>query len=726
MAILAPLCLMAIVWSATGLPNERVDAGLMVLSIAIVILATHLRISLPNSKLQLSLSDAVVMFSLIYFGGEMAVVMAAVSAFSSGILDNSANRLTFTRRLINIEIAIVTVFGTAVAVLALFGSTESIVVHLPKTSFIILIAVVAGVPFVVNWLLMSAYLAIQGESRYWWTLKSYGDDAFLVYFCAAIIAGPSVMALRETNIFLSFVLLGFFIIVQLVFRRYHRDRVESEKHAEFAESQRVRLAEKHVAELKHYIGELEKKSYALRESREKYKHAAYHDPLTNLPNRNKFVESINQLLSRSRTNDQCFALIYLDLHRFKTINDSLGHAMGDRLIAQVASRLSELIEKGEMIGRFGGDEFAILLPRIERIDEATEFANRVVEALSQPFALNQRQVYTGVSIGIAIGSSRYSTAGDLLRDADIAMHRAKERKRSIVLFEDTMHVQAVSLLQLETDLRLAIERNEFELFFQPIVELQSTRFCGVEALVRWAHPELGQISPDGFIEVSESTGLIIPMTLQILESACLQLTEWNESADTTEPIFVSVNLSGKHFNRPDVVEDISGILMKTGVDPNCVKLEITETAVMENAERAATVLRRIKDLGVQLSIDDFGTGYSSLSYLQRFPIDTLKIDRAFVGSMEDGQQNGEIVRAILALADAMDLAVIAEGIESVHQLHQLRIMNCRYGQGYLFSHPLPPSEIRALMRNPRRWANLVPETAITIVPPPVTLEDRVC
>jgi EAL domain-containing protein (putative c-di-GMP-specific phosphodiesterase class I) len=305
------------------------------------------------------------------------------------------------------------------------------------------------------------------------------------------------------------------------------------------------------------------------------------------------------------------------------------------------------------------------------------------------------------------------------------MYRAKERKRSITVFEEGMHAQAMSLLQLETDLRRAVEQNEFELFYQPIIELGTMRLAGVEALVRWRHPDYGYVHPEKFIEVMEATGLVIPMTMQILEQACRQLNDWNSRQDIMGPLFVSVNLSGKHFNHPDVVEHVASALCKTGIDPRSVKLEITETAVMDNAERAATVLRLIKELGVQLCIDDFGTGYSSLSYLQRFPIDTLKIDRSFVRSMEDGRQNGEIVRTILALADAMRLSVVAEGIESVHQLHQLRILNCSLGQGYLFSHPLSATEIESLMKTADRWEDLVSGTSFSIVPPvPEILELR--
>jgi EAL domain-containing protein (putative c-di-GMP-specific phosphodiesterase class I) len=336
-----------------------------------------------------------------------------------------------------------------------------------------------------------------------------------------------------------------------------------------------------------------------------------------------------------------------------------------------------------------------------------EFAESVTSAVSKPYLLDGRQVFTSVSIGIAFGTLHYDEAEEILRDADIAMYHAKDNATSYVVFDDRMRTRAVSLLQLETDLRYAVERQEFELHYQPIVDLHTLHLSGFEALVRWNHPTLGLISPEKFIPVSESTGLIIPMTLQILESACRQTVEWQKTFGNTGPRFVSVNISGVHFADPSLTQHVKEILKKTAIDPRSLKLEITETAIMENGENAVDMLRQIKELGVQLSIDDFGTGYSSLGYLQRFPIDTLKIDRVFVRSMEDGRQNGEIVRAVLALADSLSLEAVAEGIESIHQFHQLRILACRYGQGYLFSAPVPAPDAETLLMDQDRWRNLL-------------------
>ena len=717
---LLPLSVLAGVWAVSGLSSERVEWTLIAFVLSFVLAAGQLRIQLPKTGLHLSLADPAVLFFLVYFGGELAIISSIALALTTPIGHVGKAPISLVWRLINLCISVTTIFATAVILLTLFGAPATIIANHDKMSLTLLVAVLALLPYVINVLLTSAYLSIRGDMGYWRSLRTRGADAIIVYLCSAIVAGLAVAAIEETNAFMFFAAIGFFATLQIAFSRYKTDYIESQKQVAKAERARTGLAEKHIAELKHYIGELEQTSRALKESRERYRHAAYHDPLTGLPNRNHFVDLIERLIKEARYGTSVqFALLCLDLRRFKNVNDSLGNAAGDHLISQVASRLSGIAANGVTVGRFSGDEFAVLIPNVATVDAALSHAESVIETLSEPFVLDGRQVFMGVAAGIAIGGSHSKTADDLLRDADIAMYRAKERNRSLVIFEENMRVQAVSLMQLETDLRLAIERNEFELFYQPILDLETMRFAGVEALVRWSHPKIGRIAPDKFIDVSEATGLIIPMTLQILESACLQLKTWNSRHSPPDHIFASINLSGRHFTHPEVVEHIEQILQKTAINPLNIKLEITETAVMDNAERAATVLKKIKELGVQLSIDDFGTGYSSLSYLQRFPIDTLKIDRSFVRSMEDGRQNGEIVRAILALADAMNLSVVAEGIESVHQLHQLRILNCQFGQGYLFSHPLPASEIEGLLENRARWENLVSGSTFSIVPPAI-------
>jgi diguanylate cyclase (GGDEF)-like protein len=488
--------------------------------------------------------------------------------------------------------------------------------------------------------------------------------------------------------------------------------------AERSAHERTEQAERHVKELKRYVDQLEKSSSELKQSHARFRHAAFHDALTELPNRNYFIDTIRRLIEQKLTQPLVsYAVLYLDLNNFRKINDSLGHSVGDQLVKQVAGRLLKIQRKDSVVGRFSGDEFAIIL--IGEADErgATEFAQCVVDTISQPFILDSKQVFTSVSVGIAFGNLNYDEPEEILRDADIAMYYAKDHGKDFAVFDERVHTRAASLLELETDLRYAVERNEFELHYQPIVDLRNLQLAGFEALVRWNHPVLGQIAPDRFIPICESTGLIVPMTLTILETACAQTAEWQKRFGSSCPVFVSVNISGVHFGNPSLVDQIKDALRKTGLDPRSLKLEITETAIMENGENAVAMLRQIKDLGVQLSIDDFGTGYSSLGYLQQFPIDTLKIDRVFVRSMEEGRQNGEIVRAVLALAGSLSLDVVAEGIESIHQYHQLRILSCDYGQGFLFSRPLPVAGAESLLADPNRWQSLLAGGDFAIVNP---------
>lgn len=485
--------------------------------------------------------------------------------------------------------------------------------------------------------------------------------------------------------------------------------------AETAERFRAEQAETHVEELQHYVEELERSARALRESREKFRHAAYHDALTGLANRNQFIELLEPAIAAQSDAASPFALLFLDLNRFKTVNDSLGHSVGDRLILDVGKRLSRLTGDRGHVGRFSGDEFAILLQKVKNQREAEDFADLIGREMEMVFELEGRQIFTSVSIGIALGSPRYKHADELLRDADIAMYYAKETNKSHVVFDQIMHARAVTLLELETDLRLAVERNEFELYYQPLVNLDDVSLMGFEALVRWNHPSRGLITPGEFIEVAETTGLMIPMTIGLLRSACGQLAKWKADGIAPENLVISVNLSASHLAQKGIVDELRTIIFEANIDPEFLKLEITESAVMQNAEHTIRVLNKIRDLGIKLSIDDFGTGYSSLSYLHRFPIDTLKIDRSFVGTMEDGSENGEIVRTVIALAKALNLNVIAEGIESIHQFHQLRILGCEYGQGFLFSRPLPASEAAKLLQDPARWQNILPPNDFGVI-----------
>ena len=427
-----------------------------------------------------------------------------------------------------------------------------------------------------------------------------------------------------------------------------------------------------------------------KEAEERLLHDAFHDALTSLPNRALLIDHLKLALARSERNEKAmFAVIYLDLDRFKVINDSLGHMIGDQLLIGIARRLENILRPGDTIARLGGDEFTILLEDIQDRNYVIQIVERIQNEISAPFSLNGREVFTTVSIGIAISSKDYKQTEDVLRDADTAMYRAKALgKARYEVFDKGMHDQATKLLQVETDLRRALEREEFFVFYQPIMSLETGELRGFEALVRWRHPQRGFISPVEFIPVAEETGMIIQIGEYVLREACRQMQLWQVVLPSDPPLFISVNLSVKQFSQPDLVEKVASILDETKLNAKHLKLEITESAVMENVEDATDILTRLRDLGLQISMDDFGTGYSSLSHLRRFPIDTLKIDRSFVTQMAEDEENAEIVRTIIGLAQNLGMDVVAEGVETPEQIETLKSLGCEYGQGYFFSKPL--------------------------------------
>jgi PAS domain S-box-containing protein len=443
-------------------------------------------------------------------------------------------------------------------------------------------------------------------------------------------------------------------------------------------------------------------------------HRAFHDGLTNLPNRALFLDRLQRAISVSeRHSDFKFAVLLIDIDEFKIFNDSLGHATGDELLIQIARRLTACLRGADTVSRGpngiapcpagdhtlarpGGDEFVVLAAELRDPSDAIRMSERIQERMTAPFAVNGQEVVISASIGIVF-SGRSTTAEDVLRDAEIAMYRAKHAgKARCEVFDNAMQTDAVNRLQLETDLRKALECNEFRVYYQPLVSLQDGRIVGFEALTRWQRPQ-GIAMPSEFITVAGETGLIVPMNRRLLREACQQLRRWQSLFPAAAPLFMSINVTAREFEQPDVASHIRESLQQTGVDPGCIDLEITENIAMGDAVRSALVLAELKSLGVRLSIDDFGTGYSSLSRLQRFPVDTLKIDRSFITGMGADLESHEIVRIIVILAHSLGLKVVAEGIETQEQMDTLKPLGCELGQGYLFSRPGAAETIEELL-----------------------------
>ncbi|MGD1940692.1 MAG: EAL domain-containing protein [Leptolyngbyaceae cyanobacterium] len=429
-------------------------------------------------------------------------------------------------------------------------------------------------------------------------------------------------------------------------------------------------------------------------------HDALHDGLTQLPNRTLFVDRLETALARKhRSPNYGFAVLFLDLDRFKVVNDSLGHAAGDQLLIEVANRLLGCVSAGDTVARLGGDEFTILLDDVDATVEAITCVQKIQAALSQPAKINGTTVFTGCSIGIVVATTAYTAGLDLLRDADIAMYRAKEsHQSSYEVFDLEMHARLMRRLKLEHDMHVGLENREFKLVYQPIVALKTEAIVGFEALVRWDNPKEGVINPTEFIPIAEETGFIIPLGEWILAEACRHLKQWQQIAPRFRHLRVNVNIAGSQLWDPELLSKLDQILIDVGLSGHYLRLEMTETTLIEQTEKVVSVLRQIRQRGVQLSIDDFGTGYSSLSYLSRLPIDNLKIDQSFVSRMHLEADSLEIVRTITALAQTLGMDVTAEGIELEVQLYLLKELNSEFGQGYYFSKPLSAEAIATLLR----------------------------
>ncbi len=688
----------SVLYAAFTLPRGVIDGYFLLLTLITAVLGSRIAIRIPQISGNITLEDTFVFIALLLYGGEAAVMIGALAGICSALrISRKVRTVAFGSASLACS-----VFTTATVLKVIFGSTTNLM-NSGASLAIIALCVMGMAQYLLHTGIGSIASALKTNQPLWYMWSRNFLWMSISYFAGAAGAGFIVSSLGTFRFWAFLVCIPIIVIVYFSYDRYMREVKSSARYAEEAERRRAEQAERHVQELNNYIAEQERISRVLEETKDHFRHAAFHDSLTGLPNRAMFTELLKaEIESSQRRDGHMFAVLFLDLDRFKNINDSLGHTHGDLLLVAFAERLERTLRPVDTLARFGGDEFAILLSGMADATDAVRVAQRIQDELSQPFVLDKNSAFATASIGIALSSSGYDRADDILRDADIAMYRAKENgKARYELFDQGMHARAVSRLQLESDLRQAIEQKEFCVYYQPIVCLQTGRLAGFEALVRWNHPRRGIVSPADFIPVAEETGLIVPIGEWVLNEACMHVRQWQIDSPSHRSLSLSVNLSARQVAQPDLLERIKEALETSKLNPHCLKLEITESVVMENAEAATLMFKQLRSLGVQLSIDDFGTGYSSLSYLHRFPLNYLKIDRSFVMRLTTDNDNA-IVRTISTLARNLGMEVIAEGIETEEQYQQLKMLGCEYGQGYLFSRPVNNDGVEHLLAQDAR------------------------
>jgi diguanylate cyclase (GGDEF)-like protein len=545
-----------------------------------------------------------------------------------------------------------------------------------------------------------------GRDRHFLQLTRYQDEYGLDWIVGVIVPEADFMAqiwaYRRTTLLLCLLALGIsgslgWLTARQIARPISRMSQAAQVMAAGDLSQPVQFPSS-IVELSTLGRSFNQMAQQLAASFAELQHQATHDSLTQLPNRAALMTRLSDLITQTQGNpDRRFAVLFLDLDNFKLVNDSYGHLIGDQLLIVVSQRIVKILPDKTLMVRFGGDEFVILLEEIETVSTATRVADRIAQVLSFPFKVEDHEIYMAVSMGIVLSMSGETRASQFLRDADTAMYQAKARgKGRYEVFTQRLHEETTRRLSLETELRRGLTQEELTVYYQPIVALDSLEIVGVEALVRWQHPKLGLVPPSQFIPVAEEAGMIVSLGNWVLHQACGQMRQWQQQHLSSSLQFISVNLSTMQFVHPNFLEQLDYVLTVTGLNRTALKLEITESIMLNNAAIVQARLRRLRQSGIRFSIDDFGTGYSSLSYLNQFPVDSLKIDQAFVSQLD--QPTGEpVVRAILALAQNLNLSVIAEGVEVRSQLQHLLNLGCEMGQGYLFARPMPAAEIAALL-----------------------------
>ncbi|MGI9056032.1 MAG: putative bifunctional diguanylate cyclase/phosphodiesterase [Pyrinomonadaceae bacterium] len=791
------------------LPVTKVDFSFVFFALFTIIAGSRISIQIPRFKSHITVSDTFIFLALLLYGGETAIILAAVEAFvSAWRFCNKKITVFFNAAAMAISLSFV------VYILRVFEINPAII--LPENDYSVLIislSVAALLQFVVNSGLASVYGAMKNEKPIWETWKTHYLWTSITYFVGAISAGILIKLIHYIGFAVIAATVPIIIVVYLTYRMYLKNvemaNIQAEQagqHAEILENQSIALRESEerfrsafnyapigialvsptgcwlkvnhalcrilgyseeeflaanfqsmifaedlsdtsakifellsgktptcqmeqryrhkagntvwaawsVSTASAVTGEYPNLIFQIQDitdkkfAEEKLHYEATHDALTNLPNRAKFMSRLDQTLVRiQKDSAHKVSILFIDLDRFKIINDSLGHLAGDQLLFEIAGRLRECLRPEDLVARLGGDEFTILVEGDYDPNEVVKIAERIQKKFAEPFDLCGNAVYSSASIGILHASEKHLTSEDLMRDADTAMYQAKRGgKARHEVFDADMHEAAKEVLQLETDLRRAIEKDELIVHYQPIVSLITNKIEGFEALARWIHPTLGSIPPTKFVALAEEIGLIDALGEQILRKSCRQMVSIEEEFGEDYPLLLSVNLSCKQFAQPMLVKRIKHILDETNFSPTKLKLEITETVFLEYKETAIQMLNQLREIGIEINIDDFGTGYSNLSCLMQFPISTLKIDRSFITPIQPNGGNTEIIQTIIMLARNLGLRVVAEGVENEMQLEQLKKLNCEGAQGYFFAEPMAFEDI----------ASYLNETAVTNIP----------
>ena len=713
--VLGAVCLLAAV--ATIRISELNWGYLLMVGFAIAV-APRMSLTLPRSRFAISFSDALVFLCFLLYGGKAAIILAAIENLANCVYLRSVG-FPFGKWMIPTNISINTIstsftYLVVLAIPALIGTELD-----PGRSqhLITILGVLALTQFTISSLIAAVFGSLKDGSN---LFRTWGRECFsssMTHIVGAGLAGLIYKLINYGDVATALIATLALVIAYLNYRQSITEinsafgKVEeAERQKSETERERRREAEHHASQLSLSLQKEEKANIALRKSERNFQYAALHDSLTNLANRKKLGDILRALIRDYKDDPSVtFHVLFLDIRRFKNINDSLGHTLGDKVLMIAAKRFVRMLTDADVVARIGGDEFAIVLRNLSTASKAQKVARRIYNSISQPFSLSGNRIAITVNIGIAPCDAEYNTPEEILRDADIAMHYAREKDLGVAVFSKGLRDRFVERAKLEMDLRHAIEKNQLKLHYQPIVSLSDGHLIGFEALLRWYHDEVGLIPPNKFIPLAEECGLILPISKWILETACNQLNRWRRISSVHRDLIVSVNISGRHLSTDELIDDVEHALTKSNLPAESLKLEITESTAMENAEHTIDVLKTLKRIGVQLSIDDFGTGYSSLSYLHRLPFDTLKIDRSFVNQVRPNGENSEVLQTIISLAKNLKMRVIAEGIETENQLSLLRNLGCDFGQGFLFSKPKDSEEMEKILYQNPNW---IPENSI--------------